>query len=164
MFWTFDSCTIKYRPCNPPIPFMEKSMKQLLTLTLVAMLGFAIIGCNKTEKVNASATTAQCGGADCDPANCDISKCNKTAANCALQGTTECPMAAAAAKAKPAAAGDSSKCCSSKTKAKPAAAGDSSKCCSSKAKAKPAAAGDANCNPSGCNKAKNAGCPMANGK
>ena len=73
---------------------MENSMKQLLTLTLVAMLGLATIGCNKTEKVNAAAVATQCDVSNCDPANCDPSKCNKASANCPLQGTPECPMAA----------------------------------------------------------------------
>ncbi|MDP7005528.1 MAG: hypothetical protein QF718_04895 [Phycisphaerales bacterium] len=104
-------------------------MKQLLTLTLVAVLGFAVIGCNKTEKVNASATAAQCDPANCgDMKNCDPAKCaSMKKAGCDKMGTADCPMAAA--KAKPAAAGDKS-CCASKAKAKPAAAGacDPAKC------------------------------------
>jgi hypothetical protein len=139
-------------------------MKQLLTLTLVAVLGFAIIGCNKTEKVNASATAASCDQSNCDPADCDLSKCSKAAASCSLQGTPECPMAAAkAANAKPAAAGDAKTCCSTKAKAKPAAAGDAKTCCSTKAKAKPAAVGKANCDPSACDSAKKTGCPFSGG-
>jgi hypothetical protein len=99
------------------------TMKQLLTLTLVAFLGFAVLGCNKSSKVNASATAAQC-----DPANCDPSKCGDSKkAGCDKMGTADCPMGAA--KAKPAAAGNKS-CCASKAKAKPAAAGacDPTKC------------------------------------
>ena len=118
-------------------------MKQLLTLTLVAVLGFAVLGCNKTEKVNASAiATSQCDGSNCNPAtcikcpikvnaaatqcgskNCDQATCNIVAcaakrANCPLAGTPQCPLAAAkAAKAKPAAAGTSA-CCARKGKAK----------------------------------------------
>jgi hypothetical protein len=118
------------------------TMKHLLTLTLIAVLGFAVVGCNKSKKVNAATVAAtQCGSAsDCQPA--------------------DCPMASA--KAKPAAAGAKSACCSSK--AKPAAAGTKTSCSSSKAK--PAAAGTK----SGCDKMKNCdkmgstGCPMFGGK
>jgi len=97
-------------------------MKHLLTLTLVAVLGFAVVGCNKTKNVNASATAAQCDPANCDPANCDPSKCasmKKGAKGCDKMGTADCPMG----KAKPAAAGDAKSCCDEKAKAKPAAAG-----------------------------------------
>ena len=118
------------------------TMKHLLTLTLIAVLGFPVVGCNKSKKVNAATVAAtQCGSAsDCQPA--------------------DCPMASA--KAKPAAAGAKSACCSSK--AKPAAAGTKTSCSSSKAK--PAAAGTK----SGCDKMKNCdkmgstGCPMFGGK
>ena len=133
---------------NPPFrPFLENmTMKQLLTLTLVAVLGFAVIGCNKTEKVNAGATAAtQCNTSNCDPANCDMTACAAKKANCSLAGTSECPMAARAAKAKPAAAGTSA-CCASKGKAKPAAAGDASGC--SKLR-------------KGCDKTGSTGCPMS---
>ena len=123
-------------------------MKQLLTLTLVALLGLATIGCNKTEKVNAAAVATLCDASNCDLANCDPSKCSKATANCPLQGTPQCPMAARAAKA---------------AKAKPAAAGTSA-CCASKGKAKPAAAGTASgCNKmkQGCNKKGSTGCPFS---
>mgnify|MGYP006416721281 CR=1 FL=1 len=92
-------------------------MKHLLTLTLVAVLGFAVVGCNKTKNVNASATAAQCDPANCDPANCDPSKCasmKKGAKGCDKMGTADCPMG----KAKPAAAGDAKSCCDEKAKAK----------------------------------------------
>jgi len=112
-------------------PLLEKmNMKHLLTLTLVAVIGFAVVGCNKTSKVNASATAAQCDPANCDPANCDPSKCasmDKGAKKaCDKMGTADCPMG----KAKPAAAGTAKSCCSSKAKTKPAAAGacDPAKC------------------------------------
>ena len=123
-------------------------MKQLLTLTLVAVLGFAVIGCNKTEKVNAGATAAQCGGSNCDPTNCDKVACAAKKADCPLAGTPQCPMAARAAKAanaKPAAAGTSA-CCASKGKAKPAAAGDGTGCTKIK---------------EGCDKMGFTGCPMS---
>jgi len=141
-------------------------MKHLVTLTLIAVLGFAVVGCNKSKKVNASTTAAQCDFANCDKANCDKAKC-AAKADCPLAGTPQCPMAAKkAAQAKPAAAGDAAKsCCSSKTK--PAATSDAAKsCCSSKAK--PAAAGSnnpASCNPADCRSMKKgAGCPMSGGQ
>ena len=117
-------------------------MKQLITLTLVAVLGFAVIGCNKTEKVNASATASQRAASKSGPANCDPSKC---AIACG------------------------SGCCASKAKAKPAAAGacdptkcgdmkdcDPSKCASMKKGAK-----------MDCGKKDgkmSGGCPMSGGK
>ena len=126
-------------------------MKQLLTLTLVAVLGFAVIGCNKTEKVNASATASQRAASKSGPANCDPSKCESKA------------------KAKPAAAAGKSGCCASKAKAKPAAAGacDPTKCGDMK-----------DCDPSKCASMKkgakmdcgkkdgkmSGGCPMSGGK
>jgi hypothetical protein len=142
-------------------------MKQLLTLTLVAMLGFAVLGCNKTEKVNASATAAKCDGSSCNPANCDPSKCEGMKKGCDKMGTADCPMAAA--KAKPAAAGTKS-CCPSNAKAKPAAVGacdpakcgdmkdcDPAKCASMKKGAK------MGCDKMGGNKDGKAqvGCPMS---
>ena len=95
-------------------------MKHLLTLTLVAILGFAVVGCNKTTKVNASATAAQCDASNCDPANCDKTTCSAKRANCSKASAEGCPLAAAkaaAAQAKPAAAGNPSSC-ASKAKAK----------------------------------------------
>ena len=121
------------------------TMKHLVTLTLIAVLGFAVVGCNKSKKVNASTTAAQCDFANCDKANCDKAKC-AVKADCPVM----CPMAAAkAAQAKPAAAGDAAKsCCSSKTK--PAAAG---------------ANNPAGCNPADCaSKKKGTGCPMSGGQ
>ena len=116
-------------------------MKQLLTLTLVAVLGFAVVGCNKTSKVNASTTAAQCRGANCDPASC---------AKCPLAGTAECPLGK---QAKPAAAGDATSCCASKKAAvKPAATSSKNK---------------ADCNPSDCgswkkgDKGSGSGCPFS---
>ena len=124
-------------------PNLEKmTMKHLVTLTLIAVLGFAVVGCNKSKKVNASTTAAQCDFANCDKANCDKAKCDK--ANC-----DKAKCAAKAAQAKPAAAGDAAKsCCSSKTK--PAAAG---------------ANNPADCNPADCaSKKKGTGCPMSGGQ
>jgi len=139
-------------------------MKQLLTLTLVALLGLATFGCNKTEKVNAAAVATLCVGSNCDLSNCDPTKCSKAAANCPLLGTPQCPLAAAKAaktdaKVNPAAAGATKSCCSSKAKAKPAAAGAAKSCCSSKAKAKPAAT--SNNDASGCSKKRSGACPFS---
>ena len=124
-------------------------MKHLLTLTLVAVLGFAVVGCTKTKKINASTTAAQCDGVTCDPASCSRSSCSTKAANCPLAGSFTCPLAAKkAANAKPAATGETKfidcplagtpQCplAAAKAKAaktKPAATGKPS-CCSSKNK------------------------------
>ena len=152
-------------------------MKQLLTLTLVAVLGFAVVGCNKTSKVNASTTAAQCSGSNCDPASC---------AKCPLAGTAECPLAAAtdssasdadkrARRARYQEASDKMlkmveageitqaqmdarlnrmKKAMAGKQAKPAAVGDAKSCCASKkAAVKPAATSSKNkadCNPSDC--------------
>ena len=71
-------------------------MKFLLTLTLTSVLAIGFAGCNKTAKVNASTTAAQCDGAGCDFANCgNGTVCAKAAKNCPLAGTAECPLAAA---------------------------------------------------------------------
>ena len=131
-------------------------MKHLLTLTLVAILGIAVVGCNKTTKVNASATASQCDGSNCDPATCGKVACAAKRANCTFAGTPQCPLAAAkAAQAKPAAAGNASKsCCFGgwKTKAKPAAANlidcpleGTPECPFAAGKIKPAAAGKPSC-------------------
>ena len=144
-------------------------MKHLLTLTLVAVLGFAVVGCNKSKKVNAATTASQCDPANCDPADCDKSKCDSMKkAGCDKMGTDACPMG----NAKPAAAGAEKSCCADKAKAKPAAAG----ACD------PAACGDMkDCDPAkcasmtkgameGCDKmggkkgAMPAGCPMSGGQ
>ncbi len=95
-------------------------MKKVLTMSLIAVIGLAAYGCTKTEKINASATTAQCDGVNNDRACCGSVDCAvrklanaKLAAtgdssDCPLWGTPACPLAAkaAAAKAKPAAAGN----------------------------------------------------------
>ncbi len=146
-------------------------MKQLLTLTLVTILGFAVLGCNKTEKVNASATAAQCDPANCDPADCDPSKCAsmKKGAKCDKMGTADCPMG----KAKPAAAGDKKSCCADKAKAKPAAAGacDPAKCgdmkdCDPAKCASMTKGAKMDCSKMGDKKDGKmpAGCPMSGGK
>ena len=136
-------------------------MKHLLALTLVATLGFAVVGCNKTSKVKASVTDGQA-------TSCPM------AAEKACCGSCGGDAAAKATQAKPAAAGKS-ECCASKAKAKPAAAGEAKDCqpadcqpadCSSKAKAKPAAAGEAkDCHPADCSSKgkKSSGCPMSGG-
>jgi hypothetical protein len=145
----------------PPIGELE--MKQLLTLTLVTIIGFAVAGCNKTSKVNAGATSAA------------ATSCSASADACC--GSTACTTS----KAKPAAAGSTSnECqmsCSSANKmkkmTKPAAAGTKSNdcpmSCSSENKmkkmTKPAAAGSTSsaCDPSDCGDWKGA-CPMSGGK
>ncbi len=148
------------RSVSQAITFLQEfclPMKHLITMTLTAILAVGIAGCNKTEKVSATATCAS----QCDAqSNCDSSK------------------------AKPAAAGAMSSCCPSKAKTKPAAAGAASDCCAAKAKVSPAAAQDcdpANCDPAtckgkgqagcnkaskaaGCNKSKAAGCPLSGSK
>ncbi len=151
------SCSNRNQPSSP---FLENlNMKQLLTLTLVAVISFAVVGCNKTSKVNASATAAQCDVSNCDPANCDMSKCQGMKEGCDKMGTDACPMGAA--KAKPAAGGGAKSCCASKAKAKPAAAG----ACD------PANCGDMkDCDPAKCASMGKkdgkmpAGCPMSGGK
>jgi hypothetical protein len=142
----------------PPIGELE--MKQLLTLTLVTIIGFAVAGCNKTSKVNAGATSAA------------ATSCSASADACC--GSTACTTSMA----KPAAAGtNDSSCCSSannmKKMTKPAAAGSTSNdcpmSCSSENKmkkmTKPAAAGSTSsaCDPSDCGDWKGA-CPMSGGK
>ena len=77
-------------------------MKKVLTMTLIAVVGLAAYGCNKTGKVNAAATNAQCDTSNC----CGSAAC-----------TTK--------KAKLAAAGDAKSCCSSKAAVKPAATSSS---------------------------------------
>jgi hypothetical protein len=142
---------------DPPIGELE--MKQLLTLTLVTIIGFAVAGCNKTSKVNAGATSA-------------------AATSCSASADACCGSTACTSKAKPAAAGtNDSSCCSSannmKKMTKPAAAGTKSNdcpmSCSSENKmkkmTKPAAAGSTSsaCDPSDCGDWKGA-CPMSGGK
>jgi hypothetical protein len=160
-------------------------MKKVLTMSLIAVIGLAAYGCTKTEKINASATAAQCDGVNNDRACCGSVDCAvrklanaKLAAtgdssDCPLWGTPACPLAAkaAAAKAKPAAAGNAKSCCANKAKAKPAAAGDAKSCCASKkAAVKPAATSSknkANCDPADCGswkkgkKGSGSGCPFS---
>ncbi|GEM_PF-3797712 len=99
-------------------PIGEYKMKKLLTLTLMTIISFAIAGCNKTSKVNASATSAT------------ASSCSASADACC--GSEACGTDA---KAMPAAAGTNDSCCSSMkkmekmTKTKPAAAGTTSGAC-----------------------------------
>ena len=143
-------------------------MNKVLTMTIIAVIGLAAYGCNKTEKINAAATNAQCNGSNCDPASC---------AKCPLAGTAECPVATAtdcstsdadkrARRARYQEASDKmlkmveageitqaqmearlnrmkKAMAGEQAKAKPAAAGNAKSCCANKAKAKPAAAGDA---------------------
>jgi len=152
-------------------------MNKVLTMTLIAVIGLAAYGCNKTEKINAAATNAQCNGSNCDPASC---------AKCPLAGTAECPLAAAtdsstsdadkrARRARYQEASDKMlkmveageitqaqmdarlnrmKKAMAGKQAKPAAAGDAKSCCASKkAAVKPAATSSKNkadCNPSDC--------------
>lgn len=103
-------------------------MKYLFTLTLTAVLAIGIVGCNKTQKVNASTTASLCDGVTCNPATCYKASCAAKAANCPLAGTPQCQWAAKkAASAKPAAAGKTLPCCANKAnwkKAKPAATSD----------------------------------------
>ena len=119
-------------------------------MTLIAVIGLAAYGCTKTEKINASATNARCdsvtciGGSNCDPSSC--------------KALIDCPLAAA--KAKPAAAGNAKGCCANKANAKPAAAGDAKSCCANKAKAKLAATG----NTTDCPLLGTPECPLAAAK
>ena len=130
-------------------------MKHLITLTLAAVLAAGIAGCNKTEKVSATAT---CAGQCDDLSNCDPSKC---------ASAQDCPMAAKAS-AKPAATGAASSCCPAKAKAKvkPAAAQDCdpANCDPAACKGKGKAGCDKAAKAAGCNKAKAAGCPLSGKK
>ncbi len=130
------------RSVSQAITFLQEfclPMKHLITMTLTAILAVGIAGCNKTEKVSATATCAS----QCDAqSNCDSSK------------------------AKPAAAGAASDCCAAKAKVSPAAAQDCdpANCDPATCKGK----GQAGCNKAskaaGCNKSKAAGCPLSGSK
>ena len=138
-------------------------MKKVLVMSLGMVAVFCILacGCNKTEKINAAATNAQCDTSSC------ASACPMTAkAAC-------CGQCGGDAKAKPAAAGDAKSCCPSKATVKPAATSskDKANCnpsdCGTKAAVKPAATSSkdkANCDPSDCGtweKGSGLGCPFS---
>ena len=118
-------------------------MKYLLTLTVIAVLGFAVVGCNKSKKINAATASSSCS-ASAD-ACCGSDACSTDV------------------KAQPAAAGANDSCCPSMkkmgkmTKTMPAAAGASD----------PAGCGDMkDCDKMGWDKkgAMPVGCPMSGGQ
>tara|TARA_X000001036_G_scaffold102999_1_gene96270 strand:+ start:6129 stop:6557 length:429 start_codon:yes stop_codon:yes gene_type:complete len=142
-------------------------MKYLLTLTVIAVLGFAVVGCNKSKKINAATASSSCS-ASAD-ACCGSDACSTDV------------------KAQPAAAGANDSCCPSMkkmgkmTKTMPAAAGANDSCCPSMkkmgkmTKTMPAAAGASD--PAGCGDMKDCdkmgwdkkgampvGCPMSGGQ